>query len=295
VRDLLFKYTTNDSRFLVVDHTLIHYRDQGTGPVIVMLHGAFSSLHTFNDWARMLKKSYRIIRLDLIGFGLTGPNHEGVYDMNTHMRYLKSFLEILDIQEFVLVGNSLGGWLSWEFTLRYPQRVKKLVLIDAAGFLDESNMPLPFKLARAPLFGRVAKYIVQRNILEQFVKQVYYNRDKVTPELIDRYHDLFNREGNTDAFVALVNARYKDNTRKLKDIGCPTLIMWGKQDNWIPLDNAYLFHRAIPISDLVIYDECGHLPMEEIPDRSMVDLLHFLESDGLHSHDISNANNAHVS
>lgn len=276
-RKLLFKYTTDASRFLVVDNLLVHYRDEGEGPVLLLLHGAFSSLHTFNDWTIHLKRHYRVIRLDLMGFGLTGPNEDDDYSMENHMRVLRIFLNILRIENCHIVGNSLGGWLAWEFTLRYPDRVNKLVLIDAAGFLDEESIPLPFKVARAPIFGRVIKYVVRRPVLEQFVRQVYYDSSKVSEQLIDRYYDLFTSEGNTAAFLKLVNTKAKDNTKRLQDIEHQTLILWGKGDMWIPLKNAYRFHHLLPNSVLKIYPEVGHVPMEEIPEESVLDLMNFLE------------------
>ncbi len=280
LNSLLFRYTTDASRFLVVDSLLIHYRDEGEGEPLVLLHGAFSSLHTFNDWAKILKKHFRVIRLDIMGFGLTGPNEANDYSMSNHMRVLKSFLNILKIDQCYMVGNSLGGWLSWEFALRYPERIKKLVLIDAAGFLEEENIPLPFKLARAPIFGRVIKYVVRRAVLEQFVKQVYYDQTKVTEQLINRYYDLFTRDGNSDAFLSLVNQPYKDNTSRLREIQAPTLVLWGREDMWIPVHNAQRFHQLLPNSHLKIYPHVGHVPMEEIAEESALDLLDFLHDTG---------------
>lgn len=276
LKDLLFKYTTDASRFLVMDSLMVHYRDEGEGEPLLLLHGAFSSLHTFNEWAKHLKKHYRVIRVDLMGFGLTGPNDTNDYSMESHLRFLKTFLNILKIEKCHIAGNSLGGWLSWEFALRYPQRVGKLILIDSAGFLEEENIPLPFKLARTPIFGRVIKYVVRRALLEQFVRQVYADSNKVNEQLVNRYYDLFTRDGNPDAFLKLVNTEAKDNTSQLKNIAVPTLIQWGASDMWIPMHNAYRFHHLIPNSKLKIYPNIGHLPMEETPDESALDVLDFL-------------------
>lgn len=276
MRDLLFKYTNRNSRFLVVDNTLMHYRDEGSGEVLVMLHGAFSSLHTFNPWVRLLKDKYRIVRLDLMGFGLTGPNENGDYSIPNHIRVLKKFLNILEINKCTLVGSSLGGWIAWEFCLRYPQRVHRLALIDSAGFLNEDNIPLPFKLAKAPIFGRVIRYVVRRGVLEQFVKQVYYDSAKVNTSLVDRYYDLFAREGNSDAFIKLVNTKHKDNTHNLRRINQPTLVLWGEEDSWIPVTTALLFKDALPQAKVKIYPDVGHIPMEEIPEQSVNDFLEFL-------------------
>lgn len=280
LQSLLFKYTTDASRFLVIDNMLIHYREEGEGEPLLLLHGAFSSLHTFNAWTRLLKKNYRIIRLDLMGFGLTGPNSTGDYSMKNHMRILRTFLNILKIDSCHIAGNSLGGWLAWEFAVRYPKRVNKLALIDAAGFLEEESIPLPFKLARTPVFGRVIRYVVRRPVLEQFVRQVYYDSSKVTNKLINRYYELFTRDGNTQAFLKLVNTKPYDNTHNLKNLQQPTLVVWGSQDAWIPVHNAYRFHHLIPNSFLKIYQNIGHIPMEEIPEQTALDLVNFLEEKG---------------
>jgi pimeloyl-ACP methyl ester carboxylesterase len=278
LKDLLFKYTTDASRFLVIDNMMIHYRDEGEGDVLLLLHGAFSSLHTFNEWNKSLKKHYRVIRLDLMGFGLTGPNDANDYSMENHIRVLKTFLNILKIEKCHVVGNSLGGWLAWEFTYRYPQKVDKLVLIDSAGFLEEENVPIPFKLARTPVFGRIIKYVVRPQILEQFLRQVYFDQSKVTEQLITRYYELFNREGNPDAFLKLVNQPVSDNTAALKHINNKTLILWGREDMWIPVHNAYRFHAMLNNSTLKIYPKVGHIPMEEIPEESLLDVMNFLEN-----------------
>ncbi|WP_245574507.1 alpha/beta fold hydrolase [Hugenholtzia roseola] len=277
MKELLQKYTNEQSRFLVINGTLLHYRIEGEGEPILLLHGSFSSLHTFDAWAEMLSKQYRVVRLDIVGFGLTGPNSENRYDMEHHLFYLKTFVDALGIKEFYLGGSSLGGWLAWEFTLRYPSYVRKLILLGAAGFLEPNNIPLPFKMARTPLFGRVIKYVVQRNILEQFVREVYYNQDKVTEPLITRYYDLFTREGNPEAFLIMVNEKFKDNTKSLKQINIPTLILWGREDKWIPVQNARRFHDAIPHNRMLIYERVGHLPMEEIPLQTGKALFKFLQ------------------
>ncbi len=276
LKDLLFKYTTDASRFLVVDSTMIHYRDEGEGEVLLLLHGAFSSLHTYNDWNKILKKHYRVVRLDLMGFGLTGPSDSNDYTMENHIRVLKTFLNILKIEKCHIAGNSLGGWLAWEFAYRYPQKVDKMILIDSAGFLEEENIPVPFKLARTPVFGQMIKYAVRRPVIEQFLKQVYFNQSRITEQMVNRYYELFTREGNPDAFLKMVNSSYSDNSAALKHIDNQTLILWGREDMWIPVHNAYRFHSMIRNSSIKIYPKVGHVPMEEIAEETAQDLLDFL-------------------
>ncbi len=279
--EILIKYTNEYSRFVVVDGTMIHYRDEGNGYPLVLLHGAFSSLQTFDEWTSILKDEFRILRIDLPGFGLTGRHPCDEYSIETHIRILKGFLDVMRIDRCVLCGSSLGGWIAWEFALKYPNRLRKLLLVDAAGFLDRESIPLPFRMARTPFANRVVRMVVRKNIMEQFLRQVYSSQEKVTEELLERYYELFSREGNPDAFLIMVNkTAYRDNTHRLKDIRVPTLLIWGEDDNWIPLKFAHEFLNEIPKARLVIYENVGHLPMEEEPEDTALEVRRFIHGGG---------------
>lgn len=271
------KYANEHSRFLVIENALVHYRVEGKGYPLFLLHGAFSSLHTYDDWTEQLSKYYQVIRVDLPGFGLSGSRADHNYSMNGYLQFLDEFLDRIQVKQCHMVGSSLGGWLSWEYVLKNPKRVKNLILIGSAGFLEDKNVPLPFKMARTPFLNKVIKYAVKKNILEQFVRQVYSDQSKITQPLIERYYDLFSREGNPEAFLALANGKFKDNTRNLNKIKSPTLILWGEEDAWLPLENAYKFQDSIPKSKLIIYEHVGHIPMEEIPQISAKDARAFLK------------------
>ncbi|MGB0840539.1 MAG: alpha/beta fold hydrolase, partial [Chitinophagales bacterium] len=225
----------------------------------------------------LLEQQFRVIRLDLPGFGLSDAEMDMVNPVDMYVRYIHAFLNQLQIKECSLIGNSLGGWIAWEYALKYPKRVQKLALIDAAGFLDEDSIPLAFKMARTPLVNRIVRFAIRKNILEQFLKEVYFDQNRVTPQLVNRYYDLFTKEGNPEAFLVLANSKVKDRTSKLKQIKTPTLIMWGKEDQWIPVEYAYRFHQRLAQNEVIIYDEVGHLPMEEIPEQTAQDLTIFLK------------------
>lgn len=276
LRSLLPRYTTSASRFLVVDDLMVHYRDEGCGPVLLLLHGAFSSLHTYNAWTLHFKKHFRVVRLDLMGFGLTGPNSSEDYTMDNYVRLIHQFLNILRIEHCHIAGSSLGGWIAWEFATRYPKRVDRLMLINSAGFLEDDAIPLPFRLAQAPLAPRLLRYVIRRSILELFVKQVFYDESKATENVIDRYYNLFTRDGNLDALLAIVTSPFEDRSYLLETVKHPTLILWGAEDAWIPVEHAYRFQRTLPNATLKVYPQVGHIPMEEIPEISAKDVLRFL-------------------
>jgi len=272
----LEKYANEHSRFMVINNAMVHYRDEGEGEPLVMLHGAFSSLHTFDGWVEELKDKYRMIRLDLPGFGISGASVNHKYSITGYTNVLKVFLDRLGLEKVHLCGSSLGGWLSWEFALRFPDRVDRLVLIGSAGFLDEESIPLPFKMARMPFVNRVIRFAIPKPVFEVFLRQVYGDPNLITSELRNRYYDLFSREGNPEAFLALANGKYKDNTQHLKKIQHPTLILWGEKDRWLPVAQGYEFHRRLPNSEFIIYDDLGHIPMEEDPHETAMDAWAFL-------------------
>ena len=127
------KYELPESRYLSVNGTRIHYCDQGSGPVIIALHGIVDSLHTWDDWAEKMIPDYRIVRMDLPGFGLTGPAAGDDYSREMYINFLFSFMKALKIERCILVGNSLGGAIAWNFALQYPHMVDLLIMLDPAG------------------------------------------------------------------------------------------------------------------------------------------------------------------
>ena len=259
-----------------MNQMMVHYRDEGVGEIILLIHGTCSSLHTFDNWTRRLKKKYRVVRLDLPGFGLTGPTKNGKYTMNTYMRFLKKFQDNLGIERCHYAGNSLGGWLAWEYALKYPKRVNKLILIAAAGCFIDQRIPLPFIIARTPLINKVMQVMTPKTLVARFVREVFGDQDKVTEEVIDRYYDMVTRRGNREAFVTLANTKYEIHFDRIKEIKHKTLIMWGAADTWVTVKNATAFDNELSDSKLIIYEGVGHIPMEEIPERSARDVMKFL-------------------
>ena len=269
-------YLNKQSKFVSVQGIDTHYRIDGSGPDLVMVHGAFASLHTFEAWVEHFKKSYRVTTLDLPGFGYTGAHPQRKYDLATYISFFYEFFDKLNIRECVLAGNSLGGMLCWEYALVNQTRIKKLILIDAAGFVKKWPMPLPFQLVKNIFFLTILKFWMPKFLLKKSVNDVYHDKSKITPELVARYYELFILEGNHLAFADFVQQKIMDNSDQLHKLVVPTLILWGRQDKWIPIRIGSLFANSIPNSELIIYDKCGHIPMEEIPKQSIIDVEIFL-------------------
>ena len=243
----------------------------------MLIHGTFSSLHTYDEWTNILKDHFRVIRLDLPGFGITGPSMDNKYSIELFIEFILSFLNAIKIKKFHIAGNSLGGWMSWELALTYPERIKKMVLLNSAGYINDRNYPLPFVIAQTP-FLRNAFSFIPRAIVRRFLRQVFCDQTVITELMVNRYYDLIHREGNLDAFVKIANSYFIQNTHNLNKIHLPVLIMWGNKDRWISPNHAQYFHREIPKSKLLIYENVGHVPMEEIPEKSALDVISFLKN-----------------
>lgn len=270
------KYATGHSQFIQVDDLRVHYRDQGNGFPLVLVHGTASSLHTWEGWVKVLEHHFRVISLDLPAYGLTGPSQAGDYSVQAYCDFLDAFLDKLEIKECDLAGNSLGGRIAWGYAWRHPKRIRKLILVDSAGF-PMKKMPRAIKLARMPVVKNIARWVTPRAIVERSVKSAYGDPSRVTDDVVDRYHAMLLRKGNREALGRRAMTNFFDQTGKLKLIKQPTLILWGAKDTWIPPEDAAKFAQELPNAEVIIYPDAGHIPMEEIPQRSAADALTFLQ------------------
>lgn len=272
VEQLKIKYSNNESKFIEVDGMQVHYRDEGDpydSVPVVLIHGTSSSLHTWDTCTQSWIKNHRVIRFDLPAFGLTGPNADNDYSIARYASFVNTLLEKLSVKRCYIAGNSLGGYITWAFTLNHPEKVKKMILIDAGGYPIDVNKSgtLAFRLGRTPVLKHVLTVLMSRAVVEKSLKTAYYNEGKVTDMLVDRYMEMALREGNRKAFVARMNQVFAGDTAKIQTITTPTLIIWGDHDRLIPLDCAYKFQRDLPNNELVVLKNEGHVAMEESPER----------------------------
>jgi pimeloyl-ACP methyl ester carboxylesterase len=274
--DLKTRWATAPSRFVHLDGMSVHYRDEGSGPTIVLLHGTGASLHTWDAWAAALSGSHRVVRFDMPGFGLTGPNPSRDYRIEAYVDFIEHFTTRLGLDRFVLGGNSLGGEIAWRFAAAHPTELSALVLVDAAGYPRTTRPPLVFRLGRMPLVSWLARHLDPRHLVERTLRESYGDPSRVTPALIERYYELTLRPGNRSAFGARTATPYVDRTALLHDLHLPTLILWGAKDRLIPVSQAQRFAADIAGAKLHIYEDLGHVPMEEDGARSVADVQAFM-------------------
>lgn len=283
VEELVEKYATLESDFFPVEGMRVHYRKTGTGPPLLLIHGVASSLHTWSEWHDILSTEYTVISLDIPGFGLTGPHPQDDYTTGMYGRVFNRLLDHLGLDRVFMAGNSLGGLLTWNYALQFPERLCGIALLNSAGLNThwEDLSDIGFMLALHPYSRGMTHVLTPRSLVRASLRNAVFDPIHVTGEKVTRYHELLLREGNRESFSKILDKLVitgEDNLARLAKISVPTLILWGVHDNLITVGYAYQFERAISNARLIIYEEAGHLPMEEIPERSAQDLHQFFQS-----------------
>jgi pimeloyl-ACP methyl ester carboxylesterase len=286
---LVARWAPPPSDFIAVRGQVVHLRDEGPrdDPLpVVLIHGTSASLHTWDGWTAALAGERRVIRFDLPGFGLTGPFSPdsgytpGDYGGDTYAAFVLDLLDTLDVPRAVLAGNSLGGEVAWRAAVLAPERVAALVLVNASGLAHRpAQIPAGWALARVPVLNRITQWTLPRSLVQEGVRGVYGDPSRVTPELVDRYHQLTLREGNRAALrQRLQQHSFGADAERVDGITQPTLIVWGGQDRLIPPAAGEEFERRIAGSMRVVFEELGHVPHEEDPARSVQPVREFLQA-----------------
>ena len=364
VEELMDDYTDESSLFLTIDGMQVHVKDEGDGPTLLFLHGMFASLHTWDPWAKAFVDQHRVVRVDLPGFGITGPHPHGDYSLRASMYLLESIREKLGIEQWSVIGNSMGGGLALSYAQLYPEHTENVVLFNGGRLLpaasetepvpkpaldteheqeptskpapdteheqdptskpapdtkpdsnsstatatETSNQPdnvsgerqsLVLRALGSPSLRKALSVLTPKFIIERALKEVYGNPDRLQPGTVTRYYELLRREGNRQAYLNRREMRPRRSGNlpdlpeltnpsvlpelpilpeptSLNDSKVPVLILWGRLDSWIPVRVGYRLHEAIDHSRLIIYEDLGHVPMEEDPERTITDVREFL-------------------
>lgn len=270
------QYVTSADRFVDIAGARVRVREEGapSAPPIVLIHGFTHSLETWNGWATRLKDDYRVIRYDLLGHGLTGPDPKERYSPDERAAFLSEILNALEIENAAIAGNSLGGLAAWRFASSNPERVNALILISPGayplnGVNDEPvEIPAAMKayLLTAPDAGVRAS-----------AELIYADDSKITEDRLAAMRDMIGREGNGSALIkSLEEFTLPDPTEALSKISAPTLIIWGEDDILIPIEQGRKIERVIPNAQLITYPGVGHAAQEEAPEQTAADVIAFL-------------------
>ncbi len=284
---LAAKYESAASRYVdLPGNVRVHYRDEGVqsadAPTLLLIHGFSASLHTWEPWVARMGDIYRIVSLDLPGHGLTAAPAGYQASTEAYRDIVEAFARAQRLERFILAGSSMGGHVAWQYALAHPERVEGLILVDAAGWEDArfaDDEPQVFKLLRSPA-GPLLMQLDNTRIIRQGLQASFYDPALVDDAMVARYSELARAPGHRDILLQMSTGRRTYATPEMLAplASIPVLILWGDTDRLVPAEHAQNFANAIQGSTLVMYENTGHIPQEEIPDRSAADVRAFVDT-----------------
>lgn len=268
--------------YLKVDGAKIRFFDEGRGAVVVLVHGFGGSAVNWKRNVGPLSEKFRVVALDLPSFGKSAMpkiNWDKFnYDLMTD--YLKKVLEVLKIKRAVFVGNSMGGGIVTNLALRDPKMVEKLVIVSGAGFGREVSL---YRLLALPFLSRLLVWLISQEVIARRLVRLVVEDPLTLDE--ESFYDYINWHQKPENRKILAKVGPKGLglrgqrwilVDKLEKLSLPTLIIWGEKDRLVPLKHGQHGHQLIKDSKLVIFDNCGHAPMMEEPEKFNQELLSFL-------------------
>ena len=234
----------------------IHYVEVGSGPTVILLHGLGGSSQAWQMNIAPLAEKFHVFVPDQIGFGKSAKPLVN-YRIRTYVDFLDQFCKQLNIARATLVGSSMGGWIAASFTAAFPDRVDKLVLVDAAGYAPPKTLDLQTLYSLNP---------TTRQGMKALAAKVFYSKLFQTDAAIDAAITARFAAGdgytiNSISESVIRGEDFIDET--VKTIKRPTLIIWGREDGLTPLADGERFNKDIAGSKLVVFDQCGHVPNVE--------------------------------
>ena len=277
---LLQSYSRPGTARLMVQQQPVFVQDSGPrdAPAILLLHGFGASLQAWDDWAPALEKNLRVLRIDIPGFGLSGPAVNQDYSDAADVARVIAVMDQLGVQQVIVAGHSMGGRIAWNLAAAHPERVSQLVLISPDGFPDPNAKS--DKTYEVPaLLGLLPYSLPQWALRMGGVAPAFADDSQLTPQMMQRYHDMMLAPGVRTALLERMRqTRNSDPVARLKSITVPTLLIWGEKDAFIPVSNAQDYLKAMPQAKLVTLPGVGHVLHEEAPQASVQAVLDFLSA-----------------
>lgn len=278
-----------DSNFIEINGIRVHYQQAGEGePVFILLHGFGASTFSWREVIEPLSRYGRVIAYDRPAFGLTDRptiwEGENPYSQSGNINHLFSLMDVLGVDQAVLVGNSAGGTLATAFALAHPSRVQALIQVNAAIYQTRPDSALLTWLVNTPQVDHLGPLVARQlsgSRGEAFIESAWYEPAQLNenPEILSGYRKPLNAE-NWD--IALWEhtkaAQAPELADNLSRIQVPTLVIAGEFDQIVPLEYSLQLHRDLPNAQLVVLDNCGHLPQEECPNYFVQVLTQFLNN-----------------
>jgi pimeloyl-ACP methyl ester carboxylesterase len=278
---------TPQDQYIKVGNINTRFRAAGDkGTAVILIHGIGDSLEAWEFNIDALAQKHRVYAIDLVGFGRSDkPESSYVSEYSNFAKFVNDFMIAQHIEHASLVGNSLGGAVSLQFAIQFPEKLEKLVLVSSAGLGKEFSPVL-----RICTLSRIGELLIQptRKGVVRSLKALIYDKTLITEEQVESQCQLASLPGWQKYFLSTLRNIVSFSGQRsdvilpilnnLANITVPTLIIWGQQDQMIPVAHAYVAKERIPNAELHIFNHCGHIPPRENPEEFSNLVLDFLAS-----------------
>jgi pimeloyl-ACP methyl ester carboxylesterase len=266
--ELEARYAGPTSKFITIDGVRMHYRDEGSGPVVVLVHANFSNLIDWDPWVDALKDRYRVVRFDMTSHGLTGPDPSGDYTQRRTLALAEQFIDALGLEHFTIGGTSMGGTVSIHYTVAHPERVDRLILLSPGSLEGRERKR---RSGKVPRVAYVLKYILPRALPASMLRSGFGDPSKLQDSLIDRWYDLWMREGQREAQLdRLSQYEAGDIEGVIRQIRAPVLLLWGEANTTAVFSQSREFLELLKNAKsvkFISYPGVGHMAVEEAGDK----------------------------
>lgn len=274
------RWATPPSQFVEIDGVRLHYREEGEGPPVVLLHANYASLFMWEPWAAALKDRYRVIRVDLPAHGLTGPEPSGNYSLQRIQSLFEQFVDARGLERFVVVGTSIGGTVAMRYAADHPERIERLVMISPGSL--EARVRGRTTPANVPKIADVLAWVTPRAFTAYMLRNDYGDPARVTDAVIDEWYAMWMREGNRQAMIDLLRQYVSGGVEaKIRSIRVPVLLIWGEKNKRVPLALAYETRALLansPQIQLEVLPGIGHMLVQEAPQQSAAVIRRYLDT-----------------
>lgn len=269
------------SHYFDINGYKLHYIDEGVGDVVLFVHGTPSWSFDFRNIIKALKSNYRCMAIDHIGFGLSDKPVQYDYSTQNHSLTLEQFVREKKLERITLVLHDFGGPIGLDFAIKYPEKIKQLVLLNT--WMWSSNHDPEFirlrKMLKSPLLPFLYRYL---NFSPKYILPQSFGEHKLPNQIQTQYTKPFANPSQRNGALAFARSLLLDQNwfeelwnKRMVLSDLPTLLIWGMKDPVIKPRYLAKFQEGLPQSRTVELETCGHFPQEEQPEKVVMALLDF--------------------